>query len=217
MNTLDVMRENFLADIIEHPDDDTPRLIYADWLEDHGEPERGEFIRVQCEMARRRAGPAGPVPADSPWLQNDRCYQALYHRERELLDAAAIAGIWSPEMDGSYTWRRGFVHVVRCTCAAWLEHGPAIVRCQPVQRVELSDKSPIEYLSGLIGKFYWRWFDGSRRNDDNPSDQDADELPGVLWQAMVAEVKDWEFNTEAAAIDALSAACLRWAKEQPCR
>jgi uncharacterized protein (TIGR02996 family) len=28
--------------------DDTPRLIYADWLEDHGQPELAEFIRVQC-------------------------------------------------------------------------------------------------------------------------------------------------------------------------
>lgn len=44
--------EAFLADIIEHPDDDAPRLIYADWLEDHGDASRAEFIRVQCELAR---------------------------------------------------------------------------------------------------------------------------------------------------------------------
>jgi uncharacterized protein (TIGR02996 family) len=30
----------FLRDILEHPDDDTPRLIFADWLEDNGDPER---------------------------------------------------------------------------------------------------------------------------------------------------------------------------------
>src|SRR5438552_7893233 len=36
-----------LADIFEHPDDDTPRLVYADWLQDHGDPTRGEFIRAQ--------------------------------------------------------------------------------------------------------------------------------------------------------------------------
>ena len=51
--------ENFLTDIIEHPDDDTPRLIYADWLEEHGttdaERERGEFIRLQCQTYRRGA------------------------------------------------------------------------------------------------------------------------------------------------------------------
>lgn len=30
------MREQFLADICEHPEDDAPRLIYADWLEEEG-------------------------------------------------------------------------------------------------------------------------------------------------------------------------------------
>ncbi len=30
--------------------DDAPRLIYADWLEEHGQAERGEFIRIQCRL-----------------------------------------------------------------------------------------------------------------------------------------------------------------------
>ncbi len=41
----------FLQDIKQHPGDDTPRLIFADWLEEHGDP-RGEFVRLQCELAR---------------------------------------------------------------------------------------------------------------------------------------------------------------------
>jgi uncharacterized protein (TIGR02996 family) len=45
-------QESFLLAIAEHPDDDMPRLVYADWLEDHGDPERAEFIRVQVELAR---------------------------------------------------------------------------------------------------------------------------------------------------------------------
>src|SRR3954470_12356040 len=39
-----------LAAIWEHPHEDTPRLMYADWLQENGQPERAEFIRVQCEM-----------------------------------------------------------------------------------------------------------------------------------------------------------------------
>ena len=42
----------FLADICERPEDDAPRLVYADWLEEHGEPDRAEFIRTQCELAK---------------------------------------------------------------------------------------------------------------------------------------------------------------------
>lgn len=40
-----------LMAIIANPDDDTPRLIYADWLEENGRVEEAEFIRVQCRLA----------------------------------------------------------------------------------------------------------------------------------------------------------------------
>ncbi len=45
-------RDAFMAAILAAPDDDLPRLVFADWLDEHGEPERAEFIRVQCELAR---------------------------------------------------------------------------------------------------------------------------------------------------------------------
>ena len=38
-----------LAGICAHPDELTPRLVYADWLDEHGQPERAEFIRLGCE------------------------------------------------------------------------------------------------------------------------------------------------------------------------
>src|SRR5436309_6205981 len=41
-----------LAAIRAAPEDDAPRLVYADWLDENGQPERAEFIRVQCELAR---------------------------------------------------------------------------------------------------------------------------------------------------------------------
>jgi uncharacterized protein (TIGR02996 family) len=47
----------FLQAIIESPDDDAPRLVYADWLDDHGGPAeraRAEFIRVQCALTAGR-------------------------------------------------------------------------------------------------------------------------------------------------------------------
>jgi uncharacterized protein (TIGR02996 family) len=42
----------FLRAICEQPDEDTPRLAFADWLTEHDRPERAEFIRVQCERSR---------------------------------------------------------------------------------------------------------------------------------------------------------------------
>lgn len=45
-------REALLQAIREHPDEDTPRLIYADAIEDDGEHDRAAFIRLQVQMAR---------------------------------------------------------------------------------------------------------------------------------------------------------------------
>lgn len=42
----------FIRSIIMSPDDDLPRLMYADFLEENGEAARAEFIRVQVELAR---------------------------------------------------------------------------------------------------------------------------------------------------------------------
>jgi uncharacterized protein (TIGR02996 family) len=41
-----------LPAIRENPEDDTPRLIYAASLEDNGDAQRAEFIRLQCQAAR---------------------------------------------------------------------------------------------------------------------------------------------------------------------
>ena len=49
--------EGFLQRIRAYPDDDVPRLIYADWLDEQGDP-RGEFIRVQVALAN--------LPDDGP-------------------------------------------------------------------------------------------------------------------------------------------------------
>ncbi len=35
--------------ICEQPAEDTPRLVYADWLDENSQPDRAEFIRLQCE------------------------------------------------------------------------------------------------------------------------------------------------------------------------
>jgi uncharacterized protein (TIGR02996 family) len=61
----------FLDSIIENPDDNGLRLIYADWLEERGNP-RAEFIRVQIELAR--------LPDEDPRRAE------LEEREHQLFD-----------------------------------------------------------------------------------------------------------------------------------
>lgn len=39
----------FYRSIAATPADDAPRLVFADWLDEHEQPERAELIRVQCK------------------------------------------------------------------------------------------------------------------------------------------------------------------------
>jgi uncharacterized protein (TIGR02996 family) len=43
----------FLSAILERPDDDTRKLVYADWLEERGDP-RGEYLRLMVQVRRER-------------------------------------------------------------------------------------------------------------------------------------------------------------------
>src|SRR5262245_49407761 len=49
-------QDALLAAIRDNPDEDTPRLAYADWLDEHAASDedrtRAEFIRLECEFAR---------------------------------------------------------------------------------------------------------------------------------------------------------------------
>src|SRR5437868_5364079 len=79
MNHEDAFWKAVLAD----PDDDLPRLAFADWLEESGDEDeraRAEFIRVQLELAKiPAADPWDPAPPDSPRVQH------LREREEQLL------------------------------------------------------------------------------------------------------------------------------------
>jgi len=50
-----VDRSAFLKAILANPDDEAPRLIFADWLDEQGECQRAEFIRVQVKLAWEEA------------------------------------------------------------------------------------------------------------------------------------------------------------------
>lgn len=97
------MPENadFLRAIIDRPDDDTVRLVYADWLDDHGDPDRAEFIRVQCEL---------PHLPDT-----DTRRGPLEIRERQLLAKHAAAWIAPrpPDPPGDYAGSEGVTSVFR--------------------------------------------------------------------------------------------------------
>ena len=114
--------EGFLQGIIDEPDDDGLRLIYADWLEDRGDP-RGDFIRVQIELAN--------LTEDDP-----RRFD-LEQREEALL--AAHEKEWLGELEGQvcqWRFRRGFVEWVWMR-AGFAAHAEEVFRWTPLRSANL--------------------------------------------------------------------------------
>ncbi|MEK6238884.1 MAG: TIGR02996 domain-containing protein [Planctomycetales bacterium] len=64
--------ERFLADIAAHPDDDAPKLVYADWLEERGD-KRADFIRLVVEGVNGREATEEELceAVGLPWRDND--------------------------------------------------------------------------------------------------------------------------------------------------
>jgi uncharacterized protein (TIGR02996 family) len=127
--------EAFLQTIIECPDDDAPRLIYADWLEENGDPDRAEFIREQIRLAR--GGEENPL-----WRGGSQRAEELLLPNRDKWVKRLPE--WA-RRNGAF--RQGFVSSVRCTARQFLQGGAALCRATPLEGVY------IERLSGLSGPF----------------------------------------------------------------
>jgi uncharacterized protein (TIGR02996 family) len=126
--------EPFLDTILENPDDDAPRLVYADWLDEQGDP-RGEFIRVQCELARLE--------------EEDRRADEPRDRENSLLNLHGDK--WREEIPewarAKCEFRRGFVEEVTLWRSDVFSELSALPRCAPVRRLVLVE------IAGKMSEF----------------------------------------------------------------
>lgn len=140
----------FLREIKDRPDDDLPRLVLADWLQDQGDP-RGEFVHLQVMRARLR--------------EDDPQAQTLYGRERTLLRKHALTWLGPlADVGSGWTFERGFIQLElraeprrapmtnlpdlsRCEAAAWVEG----VTTRAKGPADLS----ILHETGLLGQLCW--------------------------------------------------------------
>jgi uncharacterized protein (TIGR02996 family) len=225
--------EALLRGILECPEDDTARLVYADWLDEQGERERAEFVRVQIELAKTWAC----SPSSSRYCPCSHC--VLRRRERELWNGTGRQRIW-----GHYTVpglnahlaidtppsgfvpplvaiARGFVESLTCTATDFLAHAAAVFAAHPVTAVRLSDREPLRFERPGDGEHFF-WYDDRRHGGYTHG-------PAYLPAAIYDRI-DWTFdlwpdprpNTEPwsshrsreAALDALSEACVAYGRER---
>jgi uncharacterized protein (TIGR02996 family) len=99
------------AAIMAHPDEDTPRLVYADWLDEHADAllgrvpaevrARAEFIRLQIDLARDGLNAKKRKAAEIRCTELEAAHSGLW-----------LAPLWAACRDGprpGVVFRRGFV------------------------------------------------------------------------------------------------------------
>jgi uncharacterized protein (TIGR02996 family) len=109
----------FRLDIAEHPQDDAPRWIFADWLEDHGDEAQAEFIRIQLRRAQ--------LPPDAEEQP------ALARREAELLATYEVRWVGDlADVCTGWSFQRGMIEKVQVVQLAplleWLRLHPLPLR-----------------------------------------------------------------------------------------
>jgi len=161
-----------LRAVLGRPDDDVPRLVLADWLDEHGQPERAEFVRVQCEANRNPAGCFHDItsPPDCRTCALHLRAKALslewvdgginWERWSGLPDVGwaclniagglALAGGRTAEWN-HFRYRCGFVESIGLSLAQFLAHAADLFGRQPITAVRPIDVRPFHAGSGRWG------------------------------------------------------------------
>lgn len=143
--------------VLANPGEDTPKLALADWLEEHGDPERAAEIRVErvdprhlrsdtrvrrrwTRVARRLTG--GLVPRDWPVLV---C--PLPGDDPPGVPAGEDAGAWeytrgapgAADRVHLVAFRHGHVVCLGASLVHLWTRLPLLIRRQPIERVAVTD------------------------------------------------------------------------------
>lgn len=143
-------------DVIENPEEDTPRLLYADWLEDHaslspGNEARAAFIRLAIKEFREHGtAPYPEISTDSDWGSADS-------RIKDLLTGHGYE--YCPTVDDpvssltSFGWRRGFIGAMSAPWQFWLTDGHRLVENHPIEYAVIRNFTPHVGGHGLFPQF----------------------------------------------------------------
>jgi uncharacterized protein (TIGR02996 family) len=118
--------QSFLTAILAAPDDDTPRLVFADWLDERGTDDdkaRAALIRTQCA--------AELLPPGSPERRRlDRQASAIVkaNEKRWLKDLRA------GKFGTDYKFRRGFLDGVSMSPTKFIKRGGDLLTLAPTLR-----------------------------------------------------------------------------------
>jgi uncharacterized protein (TIGR02996 family) len=155
--------EAFLQAILESPEDDTPRLVYADWLDEYGRSDRANFIRIQCELEKVPPGHLPPPVLDRRERTRDtvRSDARAELARRATLLLRKYGKKWAGPLSGMvhrWEFRRGFVEAVELGAGTFLGHAGELFRLAPIRHVWLT--GAYDHLDALLRTPYLRRLTG---------------------------------------------------------
>ncbi len=148
--------EPFLDAIRADVDDDTPRLVFADWLQENGDEERAELIRLQCASERAPAG--HPDNAE-----RHRRIEVLFHANWDRWTRGLPH--WVRRDRFIHSFIRGFIAEVSMTAARFAKDGEAVTRLTALSTVNFSRTNVGVFRSPLlkrVGGLYLDFVDSAR-------------------------------------------------------
>lgn len=149
----------FLRAILERPNDDVPRLVYADYLDDIGQSERAWFIRFQCDPdnqfihdgEREYSSIEANLGEWFPFVTiitgrkrekfgpNGTAYLADYGPPNLILFVGRKDRSTRERRRVELPIRRGFVASATCAWGGWLTYVQPIRMFTPIEFVQLID------------------------------------------------------------------------------
>jgi uncharacterized protein (TIGR02996 family) len=134
----------FLQAILETPEEDGPRLVFADWLEDQGDTDRAEFIRLRIQSYHDSAIGRRNLPRSASLLEANWARWVAPLSRWVTARGARCHEFWlgsrgrahSPEVVNQFP--RGFVNALHLDAGPLLDHAEEIFRLAPVSILKIS-------------------------------------------------------------------------------
>lgn len=139
-------RDAFIQAICQDPQNDTIRLIFADWLDERGDP-LGEFIRVQIrlhnegEYVGKNAVHDNQLPCERVYNREEPTTAELWQRCYEMLKEHLKE--WTkdfPDSVGIRGWTRGFPSSIVIPVRIWNANADELLLKYPLEKVTLNHR-----------------------------------------------------------------------------
>lgn len=216
-------RETFVRAICESPFDSAPRLIFADWLDERGEVELANYIRI----------PFGNVPWSTVQRTTrelrlrlilgtirdlvPKTYYLTFAENKELAETDFVtlqAGkIWiSQAKTIKIVVRHGFITEIGCWDSWFRRRGAGLFHRHPIVAVQLFGPVTGSYPRPTQGT-YVTWSDNPRNFNCVPNRDIFKQLRGIPIGKRNGDRHMLYEDAKAAWLD-LSRACVAWGRQK---